>query len=461
MNPNSNFTPALLAMLVTLIIPRATAQSYSVLHHFSGKTNEDGATPAATMILSGSTLYGTTLSGGQSDYGAIFKINTDGSGYAVLVHCIFPDAHPHGSLACSGDTLFCTTGGAQQITGHYPEVEWIMSQGTVFSVSTSGTSLHRLVDSGFYHYWWGDSPYGSPPGGLNPSTGVAYSDRGLYGTGSRWGHGTVFRAHDAGVEVLKDLTGYSRSGVVVAGNTLFGTTMDSGSNNLGTVFGLDAGTGDYAVLKEFTGPDGASPAGTLVLVGGTLYGVTESGGLFGRGTVYSMATNGSNFTVLKQFSGGDGSFPHSGLCLSGAKLFGTTGIGGVFDHGTVFQMQTNGAGFAVLKHFTGTDGEEPTGGVLVNGTALYGTTAAGGAFGQGVLFRLSLAPTLVEAAADKTHFSFTFQTFSNLTYVVEYTDAFGGNNWFFHQFITGDGSSSQCLIPMTNSGQRFFRVRQM
>jgi len=36
------------------------------------------------LLLSGSTLYGITQNGGSLGNGTIFKINTDGSGFAVL-----------------------------------------------------------------------------------------------------------------------------------------------------------------------------------------------------------------------------------------------------------------------------------------------------------------------------------------------------------------------------------------
>src|SRR5205814_591137 len=55
---------------------------YTVLKRFAGS---DGANPAfATLILSGSVLHGATLYGGSSGYGTVFKMNTDGTGYSVL-----------------------------------------------------------------------------------------------------------------------------------------------------------------------------------------------------------------------------------------------------------------------------------------------------------------------------------------------------------------------------------------
>src|ERR1035438_6146344 len=48
--------------------------------------------------------------------------------------------------------------------------------------------------------------------------------------------------------------------------------------------------------------DGANPYGGLVLVGNTLYGTTHAGGTSGNGTVFSLNTNRSAYTVLHTFT---------------------------------------------------------------------------------------------------------------------------------------------------------------
>ncbi len=446
--------------MLALPPPPVSAQQYTILHSFSGQTNVDGAVPAGTLTAFGGTLYGTTVEGGTGNYGTIFKINTDGSDYAVLFHCGgMPDAWPRGSLVLSNGKLYCATLGGVYLEGQYPEPS-IEGWGSVFSVDSDGENYHQLVAWGVVYYWWGAYPTG-PPGG-RPAAGLVLSGDALYGTGQTPGTSlsAVFRIPTTGqsCEVIKELSGLTSAGLVIAGSTVFGTTFDGGSNNLGTVFALNAVTGDYAVLKHFTGADGAAPYGSVVLAGPKLFGTTESGGQFGKGTVFSLNTNGTDFTVLKHFTGSDGAYPHSELCLSGNKLWGTTGIGGDFNSGTVFQMQTNGTGFAVLKHFTGTDGDEPCGGVMLTDTSLYGTTANGGAYNHGVVFRLSLAPTLFNPACVGTNFCFSFQTVSNLSYTVEYNEGLTAN-WLLHHSLTGDGTLRRCELVMTNANQRFYRVR--
>ena len=93
-------------LLLWLALAAGQAQTYSVLHQFSGS---DGSLPRGRLVLSGSTLYGTTSSGGSSGWGVAFKVSTDGSGYTVLKSFSVPDgANPDG-LALAGNTLYGTT----------------------------------------------------------------------------------------------------------------------------------------------------------------------------------------------------------------------------------------------------------------------------------------------------------------------------------------------------------------
>lgn len=71
-----------------------------------------------------------------------------------------------------------------------------------------------------------------------------------------------------------------------------------------------------------------------------------------------------------------------------------------------------------------------------------------------------VAPVLTPAGCIGANFYFSFQTVSNIMYVVEYKDDLRTTNWVFHDALAGDGSRIMCLMPMTSLTQRFFRVRQ-
>src|ERR1035437_9405074 len=115
----------------------------------------------------------------------------------------------------------------------------------------------------------------------------------------------------------------------------------------------------FTNLHNFTGFDGAEPHAGLILSGNTLYGTAQLGGSAGRGTVFAVNTNGTGFTNLYNFTAtstdssgvetnSDGANPDAGLILSGNTLYGTASVGGSLGSGTVFAVSTNGTGFTNL-----------------------------------------------------------------------------------------------------------------
>jgi uncharacterized repeat protein (TIGR03803 family) len=161
----------------TVFAVSTDGKGFTNLHNFTGAS--DGATPWAGLILSSNTLYGTTYYGGNSGNGAVFAINTDGTGFTVLHSFTATDAseingdgaYPNGGLILSGKTLYGTAsrGGSSGI-------------GSVFAVNTDGsgfTNLHSLVVAD----------------GAVPVAGLVVSANTLYGTATRgglWDTGTLF-----------------------------------------------------------------------------------------------------------------------------------------------------------------------------------------------------------------------------------------------------------------------------
>src|SRR5438270_518090 len=108
--------PAALGLIAVLnLIPagRVTAQTFTTLHSFN---HSDGANPLAGLVLSGNTLYGTAQSGGSSGYGTVFAVNTDGTGFTNLHSFTARNtfgansdgANPAAGLVLSGNTLYGT-----------------------------------------------------------------------------------------------------------------------------------------------------------------------------------------------------------------------------------------------------------------------------------------------------------------------------------------------------------------
>ncbi len=91
--------------------------NYEGLLSFTGiGGSASGWTPGGSLILSGTTLYGTTRYGGADGEGNIFSVGIDGSGYQDLYSFTgYNDgSEPLGNLTLSGGTLFGMTpyGGA-------------------------------------------------------------------------------------------------------------------------------------------------------------------------------------------------------------------------------------------------------------------------------------------------------------------------------------------------------------
>jgi uncharacterized repeat protein (TIGR03803 family) len=369
--------PLLIAVLGWLPTDRMSAQTLTVLHNFTN--NPDGYRPVA-VILSGDRLYGTASSGGTNGSGTLFALNTDGSGYTNL-HSFASGSSPNAVLLV-GNTLYGTT----------------YAGNTVFAINTNGTGFTNLTSF-------------SGANGAYPEGSLLLSGNTLYGTASQDGsgyYGTVFAVNTngiGGVSAVYSFTGGLDgngpvAGLILSGNTLYGTAYNGGSEGAGTVFGVNTDSTDFTNLHSFASipNDGYWPQGKLVLSGNTLYGTAQYGGTSDYGTVFAINTDGTGFTNLYNFTGGnDGGYPKAELILSGSTLYGTAQYGGSSEDGTVFAVSTNGTGFTILHTFGGSDGASPGSSMILSGNILYGTTGGGGSAGDGTVFTLSLvssAPTL-------------------------------------------------------------------
>lgn len=448
---------------------------YSALKTFD-LTTLDAEHPYG-LTLSGNVLYGTTFQGGSSNYGTLFKMNTDGSGYSLLKEFAFSDGRaPIGGLTLSGGVLYGTalSGGNS-------------NSGTLFKANTDGSAFSVLR---YFSSTTNDPATGqlTNSDGAKPSARLTLSGGSLYGTtsgGGSSGNGVLFQVNTdgSGYTVLKHFTGADGANpsaeLTLSGSTFYGTTRIGGNWSNGVVFSVNNDGTGYAVLKHFsagsynptgdyTNSDGAWPIGNLTLSGATLYGTTYLGGVSGKGKVFKLNTDGTGYTVLKDFSattynpsiGGrtnsDGASPNVGLTLVGGVLFGAASEGGSLGNGTVFQLNTDGTGFTVLKNFAGSpDGARPRG-LTLAGSALYGTTFDGGDLGFGIVFSLSFPPRLAIAPSG-TNVILSWPTnvagFDYTGYRLQKANAITG------PFADVPGSSSPYFIPIT-SPQQFFRLVQ-
>jgi uncharacterized repeat protein (TIGR03803 family) len=237
----------------TIFSVNTDGSDFTALHSFGAYastndgTNSDGANPHGGVIVSGDTLFGTAFFGGALGWGTVFALNTDGTGFTTLHNFTAPvgspltngdGAYPRARLMLSGNTLYGTTwqGGSS-------------GAGAVFAVNTDGTGFATL-----------------------------HSFAAALGPGATNSDGA-----------------YPRAGLVLAGNTLYGTAAYGGSTGSGTVFALNTDGSGFTILHTFssndyyTNSDGAYPWAGLVLAGDTLYGTTVQGGPSGSGTVFRIS----------------------------------------------------------------------------------------------------------------------------------------------------------------------------
>jgi uncharacterized repeat protein (TIGR03803 family) len=210
----------------------------TLVYEFLGLPTDGGAPLGAMITDVAGNLYGTTVSGGPTNNGVVFKLTPAG------VETV----------------LYSFTGSTD---GGGPEGSLIMdAQGNLYGTTTRGGTFNTACPSGC---------------------------------------GVVYKLTPAGKEtVLYSFQGLPDGNQPVAGlvrdsaRNLYGTTAFGGvptsdfADGGGTVFEISP-TGTETVLYRFTGgADGGNPEGPLLLRSGTLYGNTVNGGIGDNGTIFKL-----------------------------------------------------------------------------------------------------------------------------------------------------------------------------
>ena len=252
----------------------------TVLHSFAG--GADGAVPDVSLIEgSDGNFYGTTMVGGSSNAGTVFRMTP--AGVVTVLHSFggIPGDGPFTALVEGSDGHFygTTKGGGD------------FNAGTIFRMTPGGAVaiLHSFA-------------------------------RGAMDGGSPMG--TLVQATD--------------------GN-FYGTTFNGGTAEFGTVYRMTP-AGAVTVLHSFTGGagDGKFPwAGVVEGTDGNFYGTTEQGGPFGSGGTVFRMTPGGIVTVLHAFAYGtmDGSSPITALVGRGRTFLRDDPDGQPSHVGTLFRFE--------------------------------------------------------------------------------------------------------------------------
>jgi uncharacterized repeat protein (TIGR03803 family) len=207
----------------------------TTLHGFVD--DRDGAAPSAAPIQgSDGALYGTTMFGGRSDAGTIYRISLDGS-FSVLHHFDFADgAYPRAELLQTSDGWLygvAYNGGTSETC--------INRCGVLFRLRPDGSRFVVLHSFG--------SMAGEPT--LPAAPLILATDGWVYGTtaaGGGYGYGAVFRFDPRAGRmpaIVRRFTGADFEGartyspvIEVAPGVLVGNTAYGGDQGMGTLFVL-------------------------------------------------------------------------------------------------------------------------------------------------------------------------------------------------------------------------------
>jgi len=412
-------------VLLLLLIAAAQAQTFQVIHDFTG--GPDGANPYSGLTIDSSgNLYGIASAGGGGTCvlnntpgcGTIFEMTPNNGSWTYKVLNTFvsnPDgAAPIDTVTLGSNGLYGTTAAGGEGNCNF---EGDIECGTVFQLTT--TQSH---DRALYRFTGGTD-------GGQPTANLLLLNNTLYGTTLRGGDlsctqgdgngcGTVYQVSLTGQErVIHAFTGAGGDGVgplrgliADADGNLYGTTADGGVSSsctgCGIVFELIHSSFGWRekILYTFTNTaDGAAPNGGLAFdSAGNLYGITYQGGGGGGGTVYRLHKNAQgNWTlaVLASLHPAANAVDHL-LIDSNGNVYGTAqNGGGDANDGYVFEITpVNGQWrFKYLHIFTGEgDGANPLSALVMDSAGnLYGTTLNKGAFtcgsgaGCGVVFEIT------------------------------------------------------------------------
>ncbi len=394
-------------MVVALLLcgVAAHAQTYTVLHNFSG--GADGAQPAAALTMDrGGNLYGTTsrggtgqCSGGGAGCGVVFKLTHLSSGWVETLLYSFQGGndgqYPAARVVFGPDgALYGTTsqGGSAGV-------------GTVFRLTPPSTICHAVLcpwnKAVLYSFTGGNSGADA-----NPSGALAFDRNGnIYGTTSNGGEVYELSRNGNGwTQTILFTFNYTNGafpygGVILdnAGN-LYGTLGDGPYPSGGAVFELTkvGSTWTQINLYEFQDDyDGGEPVGGLIwanngsgcLLGSTTLGPFQS--QLGSGTTFSVCPNQGQWVfmqsnVFEETGGFQG--PRDSLAQDAAgNIYGTWDL-------TAFKFgpQSN----PDLHDFNGGANDESnnTGVVLDANGNVYGTADGGSGncpYGCGVVYEIT------------------------------------------------------------------------
>ena len=392
--------------------PAAQAQTFQVLHNFTG--GRDGAGPLDGLTIDRyGNLYGTASAGGNQVYGcgngwgdtgcgSVFELARSGTGWILRPLFDFQGGADYGNPGVG--VVFGPDGALYGLTGSSGGCNY-NTCGGVFRLRPPPTSCASFVcdwQETVLHQFTGQ------PDGSYPASRLIFDPSGnMYGV-------TVFGGlynEGAAYELSPQNGGWSEN-VIYSFNPNLGLgvslpngplVLDQAGNVYGTAYcnEIDGCYGSVWQLQpsqsgwnlnsifEFNGSDGYELTELVGDPSGNLYGFTDGGTGNSSATAYELSPSNGGWTYSLVYDlGFEGNFSVPSMDSAG-NLYGSNII---YGYGTLFKLTRSGNTwtYSTLHEFSGADGEFPTGYVVFdkNGN-MYGTTIKGGAYGYGVIWEIT------------------------------------------------------------------------
>ena len=358
-----------------------------VVHSFNGANGDRPSTEPPLVRGPLGTLFGVTQLGGTTNEGVLFFLDATDHFHVVK------------SFSAGGNR------GWMPSSVFFSEAGWLYGTTIAGGAYECGTAfrVNLLGQANTIHHF--DCVDGSQPTGR-----VVAGDSFFYGsTGfGGLGLGNVYRLSPAGnvatlYEVqqrFSDETGMYWGLAPGLNDELVGATMglEHHPDFHGVVFKLDA-AGTFSILHTFEGgSDGSRPTSTpVVMPDGTIYGTTLEGGINDAGTLYKITPQGA-YSVVHTFGGTEGlenypALPFGGLVRSkNGNLYGTSVHGAPGNFGTIYEFKPSSGEVRAIHEFREDGGPaNPQGGLVETTTGtFYGMTGSGGDFNLGTIYKIRL-----------------------------------------------------------------------
>jgi uncharacterized repeat protein (TIGR03803 family) len=424
--------------------------SFTIVHSFPG-TEGFPLTPIAIVRGADQRLYGLTDKDGSAGRGTLFRINADGSRFALQWDfgvgsateqgatpksiCAAPDGSLYGIVRQQGNA----GAGVFRFTPTDGSLAWLHT----FDSST-------IADYGTI---------------LRSSDGLLYGAVDTINTKIE----RLFRLDTNGgnFALLNTLTTSAGSGLGSAALTegpdglLYGVSTRNGASTLPFLFRLSRDGSMFQPLHDVTAganPAQSPPFSLLAATNGQLY-------AYASNALFRCNPDGTGFQTIHTFSG----TTFSQRLIEGfdGNIYGALPFGGPAQRGSVFRIAPDGNGFAEVVTFSNEpiSGQAPVGSIVTGPDGAFcGLAQVGGDANRGTLFRVATAGQIVGLAGmPAPHFDaqhhFTGSVVGPPGRAVDVERSDDLQNWTFLQTINAPEVNPTFLDPSNAlPSARFYRA---